>query len=85
MKIEKSVLIINGIFSGVGLLFIAQSGFDASAFGLLAILLAFLNIILIIVYSVRGNRNGMLNALILAGVLFTIGYSICSNTHFDMR
>ena len=79
MKIEKSVLVTNGIFLALGILLSATSSFDSSVIGLIAILMAFLNFILIVVYSITGNRNAMLNALILAGVLFTIGFSVCSS------
>jgi hypothetical protein len=81
MKIEKSVVGVNGIVLAVGFLFMATSSYNSSTIGLLLILMAFLNIFLIIIYSILGNRNAMLNALILAGVLLTIGFSICSNSH----
>jgi hypothetical protein len=79
MKIEKSVLITNGIFLALGILISATSSFESSVVGLIAVLMGFLNFVLLVIYSITGNRNAMLNALILAGVLFTIGFSVCSS------
>jgi hypothetical protein len=78
-------MVINGVALAVGFFLVAISGFDPAGIGLLAILMAILNFFLIIIYSLTGNRNGMLNALILTGVLFTIGFSICSSHTINMH
>jgi hypothetical protein len=50
-----------------------------------AILIAGINLILPVIYSIAGKRNAMFTALIFAGVLFTIGFSVCSNSRMDFR
>jgi hypothetical protein len=85
MKIEKSVLIINGILFGVSFLLMIQTGISGVAFGLAALLIAAVNLVMVLIYSIAGKRNAMLNSLIFAGVLFTIGFSVCSNSRMDFR
>ncbi len=85
MKIDKTVLIINGILFGVSFLLVIQSGISGTAFGLAAMIIAIINLFLILIFSISGNRNAMLTSLIFAGVLFTIGFSVCSNSRMDFR
>jgi hypothetical protein len=80
MKIEKSVLIINLIFFVIAGIIISESHFEPFVFGIAALFIAFLNVILIIIFSIAGNRNAMLNALIVTAVLVTIGFSVCSRS-----
>lgn len=80
MKFEKSVLIFNAVLFVLAAIFITQGPFNSAVFGLAALVIAFLNIILIVLFSISGNRNGMLNALIVAAVLTTIGFSVCSRS-----
>jgi len=85
MKIDKTVLLINGILFVISFLFMIQSGISGAAFGLAAMLIAVLNLFLILIFSISGNRNAMMTSLIFAGVLFTIGFSVCSNSRMDFR
>ena len=85
MKVDRSVLMINGILFGISFLFMTQTGINGAAFGLAALLIAVINLVLILVFSVSGKRNAMLTSLIFAGVLFTIGFSVCSNSRMDFR
>ena len=85
MKVDRSVLLINGILFGISFLFMTQTGISGAAFGLAALLIAAINLVLILVFSVSGKRNAMLTSLIFAGVLFTIGFSVCSNSRMDFR
>ena len=85
MKIDKSVITINAILFGVAILLLISSGFDGSGLGLLAILISVFNCFLVLIYSIAGKRNAMLNALIIAGILFTIGFSVCSGSSFNMH
>jgi hypothetical protein len=62
-----------------------SSGINTGAFGLAALLIAVINLFMILIFSISGNRSAMLTALIFAGVLFTIGFSVCSNTRMDLR
>jgi hypothetical protein len=78
-------MVVNGIALAIGFFLVAISGLGVTGFGILAILMACLNFFLIIGYMIAGNRNGMLNALILTGVLFTIGFSICSGYTINMH
>ena len=54
-------------------------------YSMAAILIAGINLILPVIYSIAGKRNAMFTALIFAGVLFTIGFSVCSNSRMDFR
>jgi hypothetical protein len=85
MKIDKSVLVINGILFGVSILFMISTGVSGAGLGLAALLIAVINLFLILIFSISGNRNAMLTSLIFAGVLFTIGFSVCSNSRMDFR
>ena len=85
MKFDKTVLIINGVITGISLLLILQSGLSGAGFGFAAILIAAVNLILLVIYSFAGNRNAMFTALIFAAVLLTIGFSVCSNSRMDFR
>ena len=85
MKIDKMVLLINGILFVVSFLFMIQSAISGAAFGLAAMLIAVINLFLILIFSISGNRNAMMTSLIFAGVLFTIGFSVCSNSRMDFR
>ena len=85
MKIDKMVLLINGILFVISFLFMIQSGISGAAFGLAAMLIAVINLFLILIFSISGNRNAMLTSLIFAGVLFTIGFSVCSSSRMDFR
>ena len=78
MKPDKSALITNAVFFGLAFLMLISTGFYGSSIGLLMLVIAFLNLILILIYSASGNRNGMFTSLIFMGVLFTIGASVCS-------
>lgn len=86
MKIEKSVLIINAVVFGICLLLmIIGGGFEAAGFGLAFLFIAFIDIVLVMVYAIQGKRSRMLNALILAGVLVTIGFSVCSGSNMNFH
>jgi hypothetical protein len=86
MKIEKSVLIINAVLFGVCLfLMIAGGGFEAAGFGLAFLFMAFIDLLLVVIYAIQGKRSSMLNALILAGVLVTIGFSVCSGSNMNFH
>jgi hypothetical protein len=85
MKIDKKVLLINGILFGISFLFMTQTGINGASFGMAALLIAAINLILILIFSVSGDRSAMLTSLIFAGVLFTIGFSVCSNSRMDFR
>jgi len=85
MKIDKLVLLINGILFGISFLFMIQTGVSGGTFGLAALVIAAFNLFLILIFSFSGNRNAMLTSLIFAGVLFTIGFSVCSNSRMDFR
>jgi hypothetical protein len=85
MKIDKSVATFNGILFGLAVLLLITSRFDASIFGLLAILIGAINFFMFLIYAVTRKKNAMLNSLIVAGILFTIGFSVCSNTSFNMH
>ena len=85
MKIDKSVATINGILFGLAILLLITSQFDAAILGLLAILIAAINFFMFLIYAITRKKNAMLNALIIAGILFTIGFSVCSNTSFNMH
>jgi hypothetical protein len=85
MKIHKPVLIINGAIFVIGFLLMLQGGMSGAGFGLTALCMAFVDLLLVLIYSVAGNRNAMLNALIFAGVFFLIGFSVCSNSPMDFR
>jgi hypothetical protein len=80
MKIDKSVLIINLVLFVLAGIFIAQSRYEPAVFGMAALAIAFLNILLVIGFSISGNRNAMLNALIVVAVLVTVGFSVCSRS-----
>ena len=80
MKIDKSVLIINLILFVLAGIFIAQSRYEPTVFGMAALAIAFFNILLVIGFSISGNRNAMLNALIVVAVLVTVGFSVCSRS-----
>lgn len=83
MKIDKSAIAFNCAFFGLGFIFTAAMGFVGAIIGLILLSIAFANLIMIAVFSANGNRNGMLTSLIFAGVLFTIGFSVCSNSIFN--
>ena len=85
MKIDKFVVTINAILFGLAILLLISSGFDGSSLGLLAILISVVNCFMVLIYSIAGKRNAMLNALIFAGILFTIGFSVCSSTSFNIH
>ncbi len=85
MKIDKSVATINAILLGLAILLLISARFDPSILGLLAILIAAVNFFMFLVFAIARKKNAMLNALIVAGILFTIGFSVCSNTRFNMH
>ncbi len=86
MKIEKSVLIVNAIVFGFCLfLMIIGGGFESAGFGLAFLFMAFVNMVLVTIYAIQGKRSPMLNALILAGILVTIGFSVCSGSNMNFH
>ena len=85
MKLEKSVLIINGVIFGIGILMMFKEGMSGAGFGLTALTMAAVDLVLVLIFSISGNRNAMLNALIFAGVFFTIGFSVCSGSSMNFH
>jgi len=85
MKIDKSVATFNGILFALAILLLITSRFDAAILGLLAILIAAINFFMFLIYAITRKKNAMFNSLIIAGILFTIGFSVCSNTSFNMH
>jgi|GEM_PF-1089679 len=81
MKLNRQALLINtGMLIVFGLWGITSAG--SFGLGLAFMNIALLNVILVVYYSIRKNRQAMQTCLLCAGISLLAGFSFCSSAFF---
>jgi hypothetical protein len=81
MKLNSQALFINaGILIVFGLCGLISAG--SAGLGLAFVTIALLDVVLVVYYSIRKNRQAMQTCLLCAGISLLAGFSFCSSAFF---
>jgi len=85
MKLNKTVLYVNGVVLIVFVVFSIISGGGSIGIGIAFSLLAVLNVPLMFVFILTKNGQAVKTCLMMLGVFLLIGFSICSGSNWNMH
>ena len=85
MKLNRTVLHVNGVVLLVFVVFSIISGGGSIGIGIAFSLLAVFNVPMMFVFLLTKNRLAIKTCLIFIGVFLLIGFSICSSSNWNMH